>query len=215
MDRTVFLHLVTSLSYRPESSSITRIATSLFLTIVCNATNRIQYNKWSVKKLIQSNVSINPSITIHDMGENSTIILSPSLSVSRWHTIWQACHCLIRTCMSFIAFHPSSTEDMGIYLCSPGSKSWSKISSVSFSYLIASKVMLMLFCKSKPKYYSTCINLYDGLLSFLSNIFFLQKTVRGNNEKIIHRIVRFDRIDKRENKCITSVQSKKFCHRLV
>lgn len=139
MYRTVFLHLVTSLSYRPESSSITRIATAL--TIVCNATNRIQYNIWSVKKLIQSHVSINPSITIHDMGENSTIILSPSLSVSRWHTIWQACHCLIRTCMSFIAFHPSSTEDMGIYLCSPGSKSWSKISSVSFSYLIASKVM--------------------------------------------------------------------------
>lgn len=81
MYRTVFLHLVTSLSYRPESSSITRIATAL--TIVCNATNRIQYNIWSVKKLIQSHVSINPSITIHDMGENSTIILSPSLSVSR------------------------------------------------------------------------------------------------------------------------------------
>lgn len=141
------------------------------------------------KKIIQGHVSINPSITIHDMGENSTIILSPSLSVSRWHTIWQACHCLIRTCMSFIAFHPSSTEDMGIYLCSPGSKSWSKISSVSFSYLIASKVMLMLFCKSKPKYCSTCINLYDGLLSFLSNFFFFKRLFVETMKKLFTELL--------------------------
>lgn len=89
----------------------------------------------------------------------------------------------IRTCMSFIAFHPSSTDDMGIYLCSPGSKSWSKISSVSFSYLIASKVMmLMLFCKPKPKYCScvlTCTMGYFHLWYFLFKRMFVETMKNG------------------------------------
>lgn len=90
---------------------------------------------------------------------------------------------VIRTCMSFIAFHPSSTDDMGIYLCSPGSKSWSKISSVSFSYLMASKVMmLMLFCKPKPKYCScvlTCTMGYFHLWYFLFKRMFVETMKNG------------------------------------
>lgn len=75
--------------------------------------------------------------------------------------------------MSFIVFYLFFIEDMGIYLCLLGSKSWFKIFSVLFLYLIVFKVMLMLFCKLKLKYCFMCINLYDGLFLFLLNFFFL------------------------------------------
>lgn len=144
-----YIYMYYGLSYRPESSSVTPKGTApslgwLFIFVrVCIATNRIQYNTWSVNDLTEKcHVNIN-----HRSWYEKIIFIYDNTKLS----VTVTCMCFIRTCISFIAFHPSSTDNIGIYLCSPGSKSWSKISNVSFSYLIASKVMLMLFCKSKPK----------------------------------------------------------------